>query len=71
MNRIAWLGQAAACYAIGIPATYRGGFYLLTSDQQEAANAAALAALNKWLKANGRKPVDMSTAAPDREMEIY
>jgi len=71
MNRIAWLGQAAACYALGIPAVYRGGFYLLTSEQQEAANAAALAALNKWLKANDRKPVDMDTAAPDREMEIY
>lgn len=71
MNRIAWLGQAATCYALGIPAVYRGGFYLLTADQQEAANKAALQALNKWLKANGRKPVDMDTAAPDREMEIY
>lgn len=71
MNRIAWLGQAASCYAIGIPAVYRGGFYLLTEHQQAAANKAALQALNKWLKANGRKPVDMDTAAPDREMEIY
>lgn len=71
MNRIAWLGQAATCYALGIPAVYRGGFYLLTADQREAANKAALQALNKWLKANGRKPVDMDTAAPDREMEIY
>jgi hypothetical protein len=71
MNRIAWLGQAAACYALGIPAVYRGGFYLLTSDQQEAANKAALDSLNKWLKANGRDPVSMDTAAPDREMEIY
>jgi hypothetical protein len=71
MNRIAWLGQAAACYALGIPAVYRGGFYLLTSDQQEAANKAALQALNSWLKANGRSRVDMDTAAPDREMEIY
>lgn len=71
MNRIAWLGQAATCYAMGIPAAYRGGFYLLTTDQQESANKAALQALNKWLKANGRKPVDMDTAAPDREMEIY
>lgn len=71
MNRIAWLGQAATCYALGIPAVYRGGFYLLTAEQQEAANKAALQALNKWLKSNGRKPVDMDTAAPDREMEIY
>lgn len=71
MNRIAWLGQAAACYAMGIPAVYRGGFYLLTSDQQTAANKAALTYLNKWLKGSGRQPVDMDTAAPDREMEIY
>ena len=71
MNRIAWLGQAAACYAMGIPAVYRGGFYLLTSDQQAAANKAALTYLNKWLKGSGRQPVDMDTAAPDREMEIY
>lgn len=71
MNRIAWLGQAATCYALGIPAVYRGGFYLLTAEQQESANKAALRALNRWLKANGRKAVDMDTAAPDREMEIY
>lgn len=71
MNRIAWLGQAATCYALGIPAVYRGGFYLLTAEQQESANKAALRALNRWLKANGRKTVDMDTAAPDREMEIY
>lgn len=71
MNRIAWLGQAATCYSLGIPAVYRGGFYLLTQEQQEAANKAALQALNKWLKSNGRKPVDMDTAAPQREMEIY
>ena len=71
MNRVAWLGQAATCYALGIPAVYRGGFYLLTERQQKAADKAALAALNKWLKANGREPVDMEEAAPDREMEIY
>jgi hypothetical protein len=56
---------------MGIPAVYRGGFYLLTSDQQTAANKAALTYLNKWLKGSGRQPVDMDTAAPDREMEIY
>lgn len=71
MNRIAWLGQAATCYALGIPATYRGGFYLLTERQQKAADKAALAALNQWLKANGREPASMDEAAPDREMEIY
>ena len=71
MNRVAWLGQAATCCELGIPAAYRGGFYLLTQEQQEAANKAALQALNKWLKSNGRARVDMEAAAPDREMEIY
>lgn len=71
MNRIAWLGQAATCYELGIPAVYRGGFSLLTEKQQEKANAAALKALNKWLRANGRQPVGMDDAAPEREMEIY
>jgi hypothetical protein len=71
MNRIAWLGQAATCIVLGIPAAHRGGFYLLTAEQQDRANAAALAALNKWLESNGREVVDMDTAAPDREMEIY
>lgn len=71
MNRVAWLGQAATCYALGIPAVYRGGFYLLTEKQQAAANKAALAALNEWLVANGRDKVGMDEAAPDREMEIY
>ena len=71
MNRIAWLGQAATCYALGIPAVYRGGFYMLTEKQQEAANSAALEALNLWLTSNGREAVQMEDAAPDREMEIY
>jgi len=71
MNRIAWLGQAATCYALGIPAAYRGGFYLLSESQQRSANNAALDALNQWLVANGRDEVEMEEAAPDREMEIY
>ncbi len=44
MNRIAWLGQAAMCYATGIPSKYRGGFNQLTEDRQEAANQLALGA---------------------------
>jgi hypothetical protein len=71
MNRIAWLGQAATCITLGIPACYRGGFYLLTEKQQKAADKAALVALNQWLAANGREQVEMEEAAPDREMEIY
>jgi len=71
MNRIAWLGQAAACAAISLPAEFCGGFNLLTEQQQITANQLALEYLNKWLLANGRKQVEMSQAAPGRESTIY
>ena len=71
MNRIAWLGQASACYARGLPSMYRGGFNLLTSDQQSTANATAFEYLNKWLADNGREPVSMEAADPDRQSDIY
>jgi len=72
MNRIAWLGQAAACYARGIPSVFRGGFFLLTEDQQEQANTIALEYLNKWLESRGGEPVDMETAlSGGRQSDIY
>lgn len=71
MNRIAWLGQAAACYAAGIPAAYRGGFHLLSEEQQKKANLTAFEYLNRWLEANGRPKVTIEEAMPDRESEIY
>ena len=71
MNRIAWLGQASLCYAEGIPATYRGGYNLLTRKQQKRANEIALEYLNKWLENNGEKKIAMEEAMPDRQMELY
>ena len=71
MNRIAWLGQAAMCYATGVPATFRSGFFLLTKEQQEEANRTALVYLNKWLTANGRGELTMDEAWPDRQSDIY
>jgi len=71
MNRIAWLGQAAMCYATGVPAAFRSGFFLLTDEQREEANEAALAALNKWMLANGRDEVTMDEAYPSRQSDIY
>jgi len=72
MNRIAWLGQAAACYAMGIPAVFRGGFHLLTPAEQEAANQVALTYLNRWLVANNRPPVSMDEGySGDRQSDIY
>lgn len=72
MNRIAWLGQAAACYALGIPAAFRGGYHRLTPLQQMAADETALEALNQWLQANGRKPVTMEEGySYERQVDIY
>lgn len=72
MNRIAWLGQAAACYALGIPAAFRSGFYLLTEAEQARANETALVYLNKWLSANGRQAVTMEQAySYERQSDIY
>lgn len=72
MNRIAWLGQAAACYAMGIPSSFRGGFNLLNREQQDKANAIALKYLNKWLVSNGRAAVSMGEAySGDRQSDIY
>lgn len=71
MNRIAWLGQASLCIALGIPSEFRSGFTLLTEEQQRNANQIALEALNKWMVANGRSAVSMEEANPGRQAEIY
>lgn len=71
MNRIAWLGQAAMCYATGVPSVFRGGYYQLTEPQRDAANALALEYLNKWLVANDREPTTQEIAMPDRQVDIY
>jgi ParB-like chromosome segregation protein Spo0J len=71
MNRIAWLGQASLCIAKGIPSIYRGGFNLLTPDEQNAANEAALRALNAWLVVNGRASLTMADAQSKTEANLY
>ena len=71
MNRIAWLGQAAACYDMGIPAEFRGGYSLLTQEQQLAADELALEYLNKWFTANGMEVLTMEQANPNRQSDIY
>ncbi len=71
MNRIAWIGQAAAAYELNLPATYRGGFTLMTKEQQEAANKIALEALNQWLTENDRDPLTMEEAYTGRQVDLY
>lgn len=72
MNRIAWLGQAAACFAMGIPSSFRGGFNLLAGEKAEKANQVALKYLNRWLSANGRPEVTLEEAySGNRQSDIY
>lgn len=70
-NRIAWLGQAAACYARGIPSTFRGGYFKLTESQQMKADQIALQYLNIWLEKNGRELLSLEEAKPSRQSELY
>jgi hypothetical protein len=71
MNRIAWLGQASLCITKGISSEFRGGYALLTNEQQLAADQAALRALNDWMRQNGRPELTMEEANPNRQAEIY
>ena len=48
INRIAWLGQASMCIHSGVPACFRGGFKLLTEQEQNRANLTAEKWLNIW-----------------------
>ncbi len=53
-NRRAWLGQAACCYRLGVPAiATRAAWWLLTEDQQDLANAAADSVLHQWDEEHG------------------
>lgn len=72
MNRIAWLGQAAMCYATGIPAQFCNGYALLTPDEQHAADEAAFEYLNKYLAGSGRDTLPTLKDAERRtQPELY
>lgn len=64
INRIAWLGQAAMCIENGVPCKFRSGFSLLTTDQQDAANATARETLERWL--SRKKPVQLLLPDPPK-----
>ena len=50
INRIAWLGQAAACIDLKLSNKYRSGFYLLSKEKQNIANYVAEQFLKNWIK---------------------
>jgi hypothetical protein len=59
MNRLAWIGHAAACIAIGCPEHItRKAWGRLTQQQRDEANARAHTAVETWLgryRGNGRQ----------------
>lgn len=71
MNRIAWLGQASACICLGLPSIFRSGFFLLSPEEQNMANATALEALNRWLTARGEPVLTMEAAQSKTEPNLY
>jgi len=62
LNRIAWMGQAALAYKYKIPAQFRGGYNLLSKEQQKAADATALHYINVWMNQNGFPPLESEIA---------
>lgn len=71
MNRIAWIGQAAACAAKGLPSTYRAGFSALPEDVQDKANKLALKYLNVYLKSRNMTEITMDEAFSNRESDLF
>jgi hypothetical protein len=71
MNRIAWLGQAAACATVGLPSKYRSGYFLLSDDEQKAADLLALKYLNRWLISHKMKAVDLEGAGVKTKVNLY
>lgn len=71
MNRIAWIGQAAACAARGLPSTFRGGFAALPIETQTIANELALKYLNIWLKERNMPEVSMDSAFSARNSDLF
>lgn len=71
MNRIAWLGQAAMCYATGVPSEFKGGYNRLTKNEQQRADLIALDALNEWLTARGEPALTIEQAHSRTKANLY
>ena len=56
-NRLAWLGHAGCCIAVGSPEeNTRTGWHLLKTAEQDEANATAQRVLDAWIDANSETP---------------
>lgn len=71
MNRIAWLGQAAACVEMGLPSRYRSGWFLLEDRQRQAADLLAYEYLNKWLNSQGYECVTLENSGVFCKANLY
>jgi hypothetical protein len=72
LNRIAWMGQAALAYKYKIPAQFRGGYNLLTKQQQRTADDVALKYINVWLARQGYPSIEYDAAeAVDVKQALY
>lgn len=71
MNRIAWMGQASLAYARGIPASFRGGYRRLTTEQQAKADSIALNAINTWMTSHGWDTYTPETIKSRTEANLY
>ena len=72
MNRIAWLGQAAVCYATGVSSEFRSGYNRLSRAERVQADQTALDALNQWLTARGEPAIpDLDAAASRTKANLY
>lgn len=72
MNRIAWMGQSSLTYKFKIPARYRGGYHLLSKEDQELADLAALEVINEWVKMKGYdETYTLKTIESKTEVDLY
>lgn len=56
-NNRAWLGQAACCYAVGVPEELtRAAWGMLTDEQRQAANRIADQIIDEWKYRTRRNP---------------
>jgi hypothetical protein len=69
MNRVAWMGQAAVTYKYKVPARFKGGYNLLTDEQKQAADNAALEVINEWMDVKGYERLE--TTMPKTEVNLY
>jgi len=71
MNRIAWIGQSSMCLYYGISSKFRGGYHLLTKEQQIAADKTALKVINYWMFLHGYCEFTLETIKSKTEANLY